>query len=75
MMIKDNLTLGRGHAMQYTDDVSLYTWNLYNLINQCHPNKFNSKRKYLKMQKINGDMLYFNIDSNALNTTHISYHL
>ena len=21
--------------------IELYTWNLYNLINQCHPNKFN----------------------------------
>ena len=23
--------------------VELYTWNLYDLVNQCHPNKFNLK--------------------------------
>ena len=23
--------------------IELYTWNLYNFINQCHPNKFNNK--------------------------------
>ena len=30
------------HTIQHTSDViELYTWNLYNFINQCHPNKFN----------------------------------
>ena len=31
--------IGGGHTMQYTDQVEIYTWNLYNLINQCHPQK------------------------------------
>ena len=25
--------------------IELYTWNLYNFINQCHPIKFNKKEK------------------------------
>ena len=25
--------------------IELYPWNLYNFINQCHPNKFNKKEK------------------------------
>ena len=25
--------------------IELYTWNLYNFINQCHPNKFNKNKK------------------------------
>ena len=27
--------------------IELYTWNPYNLINQCHPNKFNFKKERL----------------------------
>ena len=26
-------------TVQYAGDIELYTLNLYNLINQCHPNK------------------------------------
>ena len=42
MVTQEDLTLSGGHTVQYTDDVSeLYTGNLYNFINQSHPNKFN----------------------------------
>ena len=42
MVTEDNLAVGGGHTVQYTDLVSeMYTWNLYDPINQCHPNKFN----------------------------------
>ena len=44
MVTGDDLTLGGGRAMQYTDHV-LYkcSHETYNLINQCHPSKFNKK--------------------------------
>ena len=29
----------------------LYTWNLYNFINQCYPNKFNSKKEFQATQE------------------------
>ena len=36
--------MGDEHTIQYIDHVLIwYTWRLYNLINQCHPNKFNLK--------------------------------
>ena len=40
-----DLTLGDEHTIQRTDDVLIgpYTWNLCNVINQCHPDKFNLK--------------------------------
>ena len=48
MVMKVDLTLGGRHTRQYTDNVSdLYTGNLYNLGNQCHPNKI----KFLKNTK------------------------
>ena len=41
MVMEDDLTLGGGHTMQYTDYVSeIYTWNLNSLIYQCQPNTF-----------------------------------
>ena len=34
---EDDLSLSGMHTMQPTDQVSeMYTWNLYNGINQCH---------------------------------------
>ena len=36
---------GGEHIIQHTDDIELYTLNLYNFIYQCDPNKFNSKKK------------------------------
>ena len=39
--MEGDLNWGGKHTIQYTDDVTeLYTWKLYNFINQCHPNKF-----------------------------------
>lgn len=40
IVIKEDLTLVGMHTMQYSDDTGLYTWSLYNYINQCHPNFF-----------------------------------
>ena len=40
----------RKHTIQFADNVELYTWNLYNFINQCHPSKFN---KIFLKEKIN----------------------
>ena len=34
--------------------IELYTWNLYNLINQCFPNKFNRTKRYLKKKIVPG---------------------
>lgn len=34
MVIGGNLTLGSVHTVQYTDDIELYTRNLYDFINQ-----------------------------------------
>ena len=48
MVMQEELTLGSGHTMQYTGrpcTIELYPRNLYDLINQHHPNKFNLKRK------------------------------
>ena len=45
--MEGDLTSGGEHRIQYTHGViiELYTPNLYNFINQCHPNKFNEKEK------------------------------
>lgn len=46
MLRKGDLTLGSEHTMQYTEDVLLNsTLETYNLINQCHSNKLNLRRK------------------------------
>ena len=50
--MEDDLTLGGGHAVQYTDYhrndiVEMYTWSLYDLSNR-HPNKFNKNKKINK---------------------------
>ena len=46
MVMEGDLTWGGEHTIRYTDDViGLYTWKLYNFINQCHPKKFNKKEK------------------------------
>lgn len=41
IVIKEDLTLVGRHTIQYTDDIELYFWSLYNYINQCHPIFFN----------------------------------
>ena len=52
MVTQEDLTLSGGHTVQYTDDVSeLYTGNLYNFINQSHPNKFNFFKYYVTTLK------------------------
>lgn len=33
------------HARRHADDVVLYAWDLYNIINQHHPGNFNTKKK------------------------------
>ena len=44
MVTEDDLALDGGHT-KYTDHVitEMCTWNLYDLINQRHSNKFNNK--------------------------------
>ena len=37
-----DLTLEGEYTIQYTRE--LCTWNLYNFIKQCHPNKFNKNK-------------------------------
>ena len=45
MVMEGDLIWGGEHTTQYTDDV-LYTWNLYNFINQYHPiNSIKKKKK------------------------------
>lgn len=39
------------HTMQYADDV-LPGWNLHGFINQCHPKKFNNKKKTTQIKSI-----------------------
>ena len=41
MVMKDDLTLGGEHTIQYVDHVLQKCI----LINKCHPNKFNKKEK------------------------------
>lgn len=43
MVMEGELTLGREHTMQHVDDIELYTSNLYNYSNPCHPSKLNKK--------------------------------
>ena len=47
MVVEDDLTLGAGHTLQYTD--IMYHRNVHfklcNLINHCCPNRFNLKNK------------------------------
>ena len=38
MVMEADLTWHGEQTIQYTDDVFLYTWNLRNFINHCHPN-------------------------------------
>ena len=52
MVMEDDFTLGGEHTMHYyrACSIEMYTWNLHDLINQCHLNKFNkikTKRKIL----------------------------
>ena len=52
--MEGDLTLGGEHTMQYTDDIfilELYTWNVYNFINQCQLNEFNKILNLIKYIK------------------------
>ena len=54
MVTEAALTLGGEHTMQYTDDIfilELYTWNVYNFINQCQLNEFNKILNLIKYIK------------------------
>ena len=33
--------------------IELYPWNLYNFINQCHPNKFNKEINKMVIDDVN----------------------
>ena len=61
MVTEEVLTLGGGPTIQYTDDVliELYTWNLYNFINHCHPNKFNNFLKIATILTFNRIAIFF----------------
>ena len=51
MVMEDDLTLGGGHTVQYADHVAwMCTWNVYDLINQHHSNKFNKMQNYKRAQ-------------------------
>ena len=44
MVTEDGLPLGSGHTAIYRwRTIGFYTWHLYNLINQCHPDKLKLK--------------------------------
>ena len=53
MVTEGNLTLGGEHNTVYRWCViELYAWNLYNFINQCHPNtlkNFKEKKIGIRM--------------------------
>ena len=46
MGMDGDLTWGANYTI-----AKLYTWYLYNFINQCHPNKFNNKEKKKEKKK------------------------
>ena len=42
VVMEGNYTFGNEHIIEYTYQIiMLYTWNRYNVINQCYLNKFN----------------------------------
>ena len=50
--VTDVLTLGGGHMLQYTDDVSLKsTLESIYFLNQCLPDKFNKNIHRIKTEK------------------------
>ena len=49
MVKKEDLTLGGGHTMRYTDDVlQNYTLEIYIILLTSHTNKFNKKSNFLR---------------------------
>ena len=40
------------HSIHRWCNIKLCTWNLYNFINQCHPNKFNTNKTHFLNGKI-----------------------
>ena len=53
MVMDEDLTLGGGHTRSIYGwcIIELCTQNLYDLINQCHPNKFNLKKWIMYIQE------------------------
>ena len=47
MVVEGNLRWWTHNIINRWSIIELYTWNLYNLINQCHPNKFNKAMNYI----------------------------